>query len=255
MTKYLIIFIFIISCTATTQAQVKDGEIPNSEISKPDIYSKQSLWGYMNGGSDLYFEYGFKKLVVQQIKIGNRSYTFRMFEMGSPKEAFGIFSIHRSKCNIKYNFKAPHCFGEQHIQLCYNNWYFSVYSNEKKIFTPKEITPLIEWIKQKYKYISIKPPKPLGRMTNETVMLTGSLSWQNYEDSWMDILPEKDCFYWTTKDRKQEEIYIEFQTDTAEEKFLNKFHNINKRSYTGKLGEKVYLLTKFKKCYRLTISK
>ena len=56
-------------------------------------FEGDALYGYMNGGSDLYFEYGFRKLTVRDIKYEGFSYTVELFQMDSPKNAYGIYSI------------------------------------------------------------------------------------------------------------------------------------------------------------------
>ena len=63
---------------------------------KDQIYSRENLYKYIDGGAELYISYGFKKVI-------NRTYSRRgqpdiiidLFDMGTSQNAFGVFSHSR----------------------------------------------------------------------------------------------------------------------------------------------------------------
>ena len=60
-------------------------------------YEGGKLFLYIDGGAEIYREYGFARVLVQDYWKGERSISLEIFEMTSSDAAFGIFSFKRSK--------------------------------------------------------------------------------------------------------------------------------------------------------------
>ncbi len=60
----------------------------------PDVYKGDDLFLYINGGADIYQEYGFKEVYsVEYEKEGAGRISVEIYHMDSPTSAFGIFSF------------------------------------------------------------------------------------------------------------------------------------------------------------------
>jgi hypothetical protein len=68
-------------------------DIPDGQITSTEQYDHNSLWGYIDGGADLYLEYGFNKVTAQEVLIDSFHFKVDIYEMNSPEAAFGIFSV------------------------------------------------------------------------------------------------------------------------------------------------------------------
>lgn len=68
---------------------------PWTKSGKPDIYKKQKLFNYIDGGADIYLEYGFNQVISQEYMYEEESIVVDIYEMNDPEAAFGIYSIHR----------------------------------------------------------------------------------------------------------------------------------------------------------------
>ena len=67
----------------------KDGE--------PQEYEGEELYAYIDGGAEIYQEYGFRRVILQDYKNDKgRSVSLEIFEMGTPAAAFGMFTFKRS---------------------------------------------------------------------------------------------------------------------------------------------------------------
>ena len=67
----------------------KDGE--------PQEYEGEELYAYIDGGAEIYQEYGFRRVIIQDYKDAKgKSVSLEIFEMGTPAAAFGMFSFKRS---------------------------------------------------------------------------------------------------------------------------------------------------------------
>ena len=97
----ILCIIFIAGCTdqkssgsgayLPKKAEIK-GFKPVSEI---EIYSNENLFEYMNGGADIYIEYQFEQLAVQQFAGKDGTITIELYKMGTPAQAFGIYTTNR----------------------------------------------------------------------------------------------------------------------------------------------------------------
>lgn len=89
-------------------------------------YDGNSLWGYMDGGADLYLEYGFEGLLVQEIEYKGTTIKCEIFKMTGPLAAFGIFSVQRHNCRQHTNLSDLHCVNNYQVQLVRGNYYLSL---------------------------------------------------------------------------------------------------------------------------------
>jgi hypothetical protein len=69
------------------------------ESGAPQIYNRQNLFDYIDGGAEVYLAYDFQKLVVQeyipetQDSLGENSITVEIWQMKSSADAYGVFSL------------------------------------------------------------------------------------------------------------------------------------------------------------------
>ena len=64
---------------------------------EPQEYEGQDLYTYIDGGAEIYHEYGFRRVIVQDYKnAGGKSVSLEIFEMETPAAAFGMFTFKRS---------------------------------------------------------------------------------------------------------------------------------------------------------------
>lgn len=62
-----------------------------------ELYKGGDLYLYINGGAEIYHEYGFKQVVLQDyVNSHGKSLSLEIFEMGSPESAFGIYTFKTS---------------------------------------------------------------------------------------------------------------------------------------------------------------
>jgi hypothetical protein len=96
------------------------------EIKRERTFTGEGLYGFMNGGADLYFEYGFKTLVNRDIMYKGEAFTMDIFEMPTCNDAFGIYSIHAGRCQQADTMGMINCFSPYQLQTAINNYYVSI---------------------------------------------------------------------------------------------------------------------------------
>ncbi|HEX3008230.1 MAG TPA: DUF6599 family protein [Bacteroidales bacterium] len=98
----------------------------NYKLIYSQYYDGESLWGYMDGGADLYLEYGFDGLLVQEIEYKGSTIKCEIYKMNDALAAFGIFSVLRHKCKTVESFENSHCINNYQVQFIKGRYYFSM---------------------------------------------------------------------------------------------------------------------------------
>ncbi|MDP4196749.1 MAG: hypothetical protein Q8940_16980, partial [Bacteroidota bacterium] len=62
------------------------------------FYDQKTLWGYIDGGADIYLEYGFDKMIIEEITQQNHHFKVEIYKMKNPEAAFGIYSVSKADC-------------------------------------------------------------------------------------------------------------------------------------------------------------
>ncbi|MEE4312562.1 MAG: DUF6599 family protein [candidate division KSB1 bacterium] len=58
-------------------------------------YIKNDLYGYINGGAELFYEFGFERLDLQEYRHQSRELVLELYTMESPESALGIYLMKR----------------------------------------------------------------------------------------------------------------------------------------------------------------
>ena len=89
-----------VSLFAQSSLLPKSGDVGEwKPAAAPERYVRDSLYGYIDGGAELYLPYGFENVEVGHFTrtpgIPAREIAVEIYRMASPLDAFGIFSVQR----------------------------------------------------------------------------------------------------------------------------------------------------------------
>ena len=76
----------------------ENGAVPGwTRDGESQEFAGEDLYVYIDGGAEIYQEYGFRRVVIQDYKdASGRSVSLEIFEMAGPEAAFGIYTFKRS---------------------------------------------------------------------------------------------------------------------------------------------------------------
>jgi hypothetical protein len=94
---FVVLILALLPAACSTSPGPLDRELTGGYIDteESENYSRSSLYTYMDGGADLYLEYGFSSLSVRHYARGKDRYLVELYEMTGPQSAFGIYSYNR----------------------------------------------------------------------------------------------------------------------------------------------------------------
>lgn len=109
---------------------IGESDLPGAEFSGTRSFSESSLYGYIDGGAELYLEYGFDTLVVTEVKTKEKEIKVEVYRMKDAEAAFGIFSVSRFRCNGGAKLTDYYCRSAYQLQLCKGPYYISIINND-----------------------------------------------------------------------------------------------------------------------------
>jgi hypothetical protein len=95
-------------------------------VSRTDTYDQEFLKEYNPGDAPLLMEYGFRSLLVQEFQPPNGTTRLEIFRMGSPEEAFGIYSVSAIGCLLRDTLTRFDCFGSSRYMAAYGDLYIII---------------------------------------------------------------------------------------------------------------------------------
>jgi hypothetical protein len=101
-------------------------EVQGIEEAHSRTFTDASLYGYINGGAELYLEYGFDTLIVTELVCEGRHIKLEAYRMKDPEAAFGIFSVSRFRCSGGAALTEHVCRSAYQLQFSKGPYYVSI---------------------------------------------------------------------------------------------------------------------------------
>lgn len=189
---YALLFLAAVPVIGNGQApmpEIVSADIPGGQILRTDHYAGSSLWGYIDGGADIYLEYGFQQLGIQQIIIHGDKLTVEIYRMENPEAAFGIFSLTRQKCLPGDSLTGYTCISPFQIQAVSGSYYLSVTNEKGTIREQEEALSITRLIVSRTDGPTFSPPdifwnKIFFSFLDGLKLIRGTLGLQNGIPEW-----------------------------------------------------------------------
>jgi len=128
---FLLFLLFLISPVSFSQLPegfplVNKADLPDAKFSPSRTFNGSALFGYIDGGAELYLEYGFSLVSVTEIEYMRGKYKTEIYKMNGPEEAFGIFSVSKYRCLYMPPLSEFTCLSKYQLQICKGPYYISI---------------------------------------------------------------------------------------------------------------------------------
>lgn len=174
-------------------------DLPAAQFTRNDIFDGSSLWGYMNGGADLYLEYGFSELRIQEFVIDGEELKVELFRMDDAASAYGIYSIKIFKCKQTGLYTKHDCLGNYQYQAQKGCFYLSVINSsgtakagELSKMTAKKCLDKIKG--QPFDITAFETKRDELSGDNQLIFIRGKLGIQNSIPRWTDMFRGVESF-------------------------------------------------------------
>jgi hypothetical protein len=105
---------------------IDNKDLPEAKFLPARYFTGESLFGYMDGGAELYREYGISDAVITELDLGSGHYKCEVFKMTGPEEAFGIYSVSKYRCLNSPPISPFTCQTHYQMQICKGSYYISI---------------------------------------------------------------------------------------------------------------------------------
>jgi hypothetical protein len=116
------------SIAVDAQYLIRQSDIPFGTVTHEQSFQGKGLYGYIDGGAEVYHEYGFVRLTVTDIECAEGKLSIELYEMKNPLAAFGIFSINRAQCAEIDSLFRFSCIDPYQLQGAQGSVYFRIIS-------------------------------------------------------------------------------------------------------------------------------
>jgi len=142
--------------------------------------------------ADLFIEYGFRLLLVQEITWKQEKIKVQAYQMETPDAAFGIFSLSALKCRQRDTLTPFDCISTYRYEAAYGNFYISIVSETGSSTAQTLYIPLASSIMQKNPQPAITLPDPFNQLLlkngmNNLVNIQGLTGLQNSMFPWQEL--------------------------------------------------------------------
>ncbi len=104
-----------------------DGFAPGwVKADKPETYLKTDLFNYIDGGAEVFLEFGFAKLTVQIYALDMFELTLEVYEMETPESALGIYLLKAGKETPVKGIAARNTGDRYQVTLLRDRWFVHV---------------------------------------------------------------------------------------------------------------------------------
>lgn len=120
--------VLCISSATEAQYPLQPSDVPFGTVTREQSFQGKGLYGYIDGGAEVYREYGFVRLTVTDIDCAEEKLSVELYEMKNPLAAFGIFSINRAQCAEIDSLFRFSCIDPYQLQGAQGSVYFRIIS-------------------------------------------------------------------------------------------------------------------------------
>ncbi len=193
------VFLFLSSLSIACFSQVPAGypvvtrnDLKDANIKMSRHYTGESLFGYMDGGAELYREYGISDLVATELYYKSSLIKIEVYKMNGPEEAFGIYSVSRYRCQSSPPVAELTCQTSYSLQFCKGEYYISIVnrtgSDEDQAYGRKIGELLARQITgESYKPEAFLPGIDPAEIRLRAVLVRGKLGLMNGAADWEDF--------------------------------------------------------------------
>lgn len=228
-----VLFTTLVSAQEKVFPRLTDADIPNLKITREQSFDGSGLWGYINGGADIFLEYGFDMLLLQEVELSGNKYKVELYRMINPESAFGIFSVSHYKCERFSELVKFSCITQYQVQCAAGAYYISIINSNGSEIEQKTTEEIFNKVIQKIDAKKISFPvffqnNKLAKSLADLKYFKGILGVQNGIGEWYDYFEKLngyEIYFLPIKigDKSVSASYIKFHSEVECKNFQKGF--------------------------------
>jgi hypothetical protein len=174
-------------------------DLPEAKFTPARYFTGESLFGYMDGGAELYLEYGISDAVITEFDIRVGHYKCEVFKMTGTEEAFGIYSVSKYRCLGSPPLSTYTCQTHYQLQICKGPYYISIINKSGNKADSIASLKIGEILSGKISEPSVDlttflPGTDISDLQYHAVLAKGKLGLMNGASAWEDFFKDLSGF-------------------------------------------------------------
>jgi hypothetical protein len=237
----LILFFSPLICYSQVPAGfplIDRADLPEAKFTPARYFTGESLFGYMDGGAELYREYGISDAVITEFDLRGGHYKCEIYKMTGAEEAFGIYSVSKFRCQGSPPLSPFTCLNHYQLQICKGEYYINIINRSGSKNDSIASLKIGEIITKKISEPSADlavffPGMDIHDLRLNAILAKGKLGLMNGATAWEDFFKDLSgyCAVILPSEGKTE-LSVRFSSKDALDGFC-RLHNID----AGKLSE------------------
>jgi len=230
----LLIIISFLYATASAQVPehfpvIEAESLEGGSIISEKTYTAESLFGYMNGGAELYLEYGFDRLVVSELVYNETEYRAEIYKMKDAEAAYGIYSVSVFRCDSTGIVNDYSCLSPYQLQFCKGSYYISLVNSSGSSETAAGSIDLASMLESSitepsFDLYDIFKTNDIIKKADKILLVKGDLGLNNGAFRYADLLEGmEDYLCVIAESENQSVLKLDFETENSKSAFLDKF--------------------------------
>lgn len=227
---FIAFVLFPAAPAAAAPLKLEAKDLPGWEIGTAETYDAKGLYGYINGGAEIYLEYGFRRVLGQRAARERHELQCDIYEMVNAEAAFGMFSTLRGRCSSTLPGTAWHCVTPEQILFAKGKYLVSVVPYDRSSETRDAAMKAARALAGRIREAEYRVPKPFGdapfsTSTKTLRFIRGPLAMQSVLGDWLPWFDGIDRFemsHVTIGDggRRTEAAVVAFRSKRDADRFL-----------------------------------
>ncbi len=147
----------------------------------PMVFAAKDLYGYIDGGAELFFEFGFSELTVQRYRCGERELSLDLYRMTGPDAALAVYLAKKGEERPVPGVEDRHTGGDRQITALRGRWFIQVNNQSGE---PDNLPAMIRLLQGALQRIPLEAAQdwlrdmPADRIPGSELLVAGPLSLQ-----------------------------------------------------------------------------
>lgn len=246
---FIAIFIIIIFTACSYSNNLPD-YLANWRLVEKKDFSGQKLYDHINGGAEIYFEYGFVRLKVGYYQKGEKEIIVEQYQMTDQLSAYGIHALSRDITVPKLPAPYSGRIYDFYMDCANGNYYvkiinYDIISKDERIKILKDLIPSPVAISGLKDIFEMLPEK---RLLGSEIPFRGSLALKNFciigQDNSFDIgktINAAGCLL-AHETKKYRCVVLQGKSDILTKSLETFLSNMSKKDYHIKRQENLILV-------------
>lgn len=149
------------------------------------VYVGQDLYELIDGGAEIYHEYGFNQVAAREYTNGDKSIMAEVFEMADPRSAFGIYTFKTGKNGKRVHIGDEGQLSDYYLNFRKGNYVVTLTGYDSDVATIQGLNTIANQISDRIKGLPNVPTDILsmlpqdGLIDGNVVYIEGPLALQN----------------------------------------------------------------------------